>query len=139
MATILYMLNTNELDLSGFSVDELESLYNKLSEVLPTKTLLDVNLEHELLLLMRKGQQLLQDVLYDPDVPANQKAQVVNSLASTLEQLTKMQVSVHDSEKIKRVEHVFSKTLKALPVEVAEFALAEYKRQWQRQFKGTTK
>lgn len=133
------MRHMNELDLSGFSVEELESLYNKLSDVLPSQTLLDVNLEHELLLLLRKGQQLLQDVLSDPDVPANQKAQVVNSLANTLEQLTKMQVSVHDSEKIKRVEQVFSKTLRALPRETAEFALDEYKRQWQKQFKGMTR
>jgi len=126
--------DNNNLDLSGYSVESLEAIQRKLAEVLPSKTLLDVNLEHELLNLLRTGQQLMTTVLSDVDVPANQKAQVINSLASTIDQLVKLQNSVHDSERVKRLEYVFTKTLKSLPTEAAETALQAYQREWKKQF-----
>lgn len=129
------MRRDESLDLTGFDVTQLEDLQRKLAEALPGSTLLDVNLEHELLSLMRNGQRLLTDVLHDMDVPANQKSQVINSLASTLDQLSKLQNSIYDSERVKRLEYVFTKTLKSLPAEAAEVALAAYRREWEKQFK----
>jgi len=123
------------LDLSVFSIEQLEALQQHLAEVLPSQTLLDVNLEHELLNLLRTGQQLMTRVLSDDDVPANQKAQVINSLASTVDQLVKLQNSVYDSERVKRLEYVFTKALKSLPTEVAEVALQAYQREWKKQNK----
>lgn len=125
----------DEFGLEKLSVEQLERLQEDLLERLPHKTLLDVNLEHELLGLMRNGQKLLEDVLHDPDVPANQRAQVLNSLASTLDQLSKLQNNIYDSERIKRLEQVFTKTLKSLPVETAECALDTYQRELEKQFK----
>lgn len=124
----------NNIDFSGYSIESLEAIQRTLAEILPSKTLLDVNLEHELLNLLRTGQQLMTTVLSDVDVPANQKAQVINSLASTIDQLVKLQNSVHDSERVKRLEYVFIKTLKSLPTEVAESALQAYQREWKKQF-----
>lgn len=128
------MRGDNNIDFSGYSIESLEAIQRTLAEILPSKTLLDVNLEHELLNLLRTGQQLMHTVLSDLDVPANQKAQVINSLASTIDQLVKLQNSVHDSERVKRLEHVFTKTLKSLPTEVAESALQVYQREWKKQF-----
>ena len=125
----------DEFGLEKLSVEQLERLQEDLLERMPHKTLLDVNLEHELLGLMRNGQKLLEDVLHDPDVPANQRAQVLNSLASTLDQLSKLQNNIYDSERIKRLEQVFTKTLKSLPVEAAELALDAYQRELEKQFK----
>lgn len=123
------------IDLSRLTVEQLETLQATLADLLPPKTLLDVNLEHELLGLMRKGQELLANVLTDDTVPANQRAQVLNSLASTLDQLAKLQNTIYDSERIKRLEHVFTRTLKALPTDAAEYAIQVYKGEWEKQFK----
>jgi len=129
------MYKDDALDFSGYDVEALEAIQRKLAEILPSKTLLDVNLEHELLNLLRTGQQLMTAVLSDTDVPANQKAQVVNSLASTIDQLVRLQNSVYDSERVKRLEYVFTRTLKSLPTEVAEITLQTYKREWEKQLK----
>lgn len=128
------MRHTGLIDFREFSQEQLEAIQEALADRLPPKTLLDVNLEHELLGLMRKGQTLLSDVLTDDAVPANQRAQVLNSLASTLDQLAKLQNSIYDSERIKRLEHVFTRTLKALPSEAAEYALETYRGEWKKQF-----
>lgn len=137
-AIIFRMQIADKFGLSGFTPEELEQLRQHLSDVLPTASLLDVNLEHELLSLLRKGQNLLTTVLNDPGVPANQKSQVANSLSSLLEQLAKQQADIYSSEYLKRMEQVFIRTLKALPRDQAEFALEEYQRQWQKQFKKGT-
>lgn len=123
------------IDFSSYPTESLQAIQRTLASLLPSKTLLDVNLEHELLELMRDGQKLLRDVLADDAVPANQKSQVLNSLASTLDQLAKLQNSIHDSERVKRLEHVFIRTLKSLPAEAAEIALQAYQREWEKQFK----
>ena len=66
------------------------------------------------------------DVIDDDDTPANQKAQVANSLSAALVNLVKLQGDVHSSERMKRIESILIDTLKDLPVEAVEAFLANY-------------
>lgn len=126
--------------LKQLSREELVAFRDLLQTMVPDDSLLDINLEHELLALMRHGQKLLETVIVDTGIPANQKSQCLNSLASTLDQLAKRQAEVYDSERIKRCEQVFVKTLKGLSTQygdaVVEEALRIYSQQWGLQFRG---
>lgn len=94
---------------------------NKLA---PNKTLLDFNVESELISQYVKAQGLMSDTLNDTEVPANQQAQTVNSCMAVLTGIAKLQNEVYSSERVKRLEAVFISTLKALPN--AEDALEIY-------------
>lgn len=92
----------------------------------PSKALADMNLEHELLEQFETVKTLQNEVLIDESVPANQKAQVANTVASTLQQLVKAQADYYTSERFKAIEALMVKAMKLLPVEVAEKFIADY-------------
>jgi uncharacterized protein (UPF0147 family) len=108
--------------------DQLLELKELLDQRLPTMSLSELNLEHELLLQYERVKQLQQDVLNDDSVPANQRAQVANSVASTLQHLIKMQTEYSTAERFKAIEALMIKAMKRLPIEVATEFLAEYER-----------
>jgi uncharacterized protein YejL (UPF0352 family) len=62
-------------------------------------------------------QQLQSNVLQDGDVPANQQAQVANSLSAALTTLVKLQSDVFNSERFKQVEAVVIDLINSLPKE----------------------
>lgn len=117
-------VNSN-IDLKQFSPDDLIALHTELSRLIKPKTLMDINLEHELILQHGRTTQLIERLLNDDDTPANQKAQLINSCTQVLQQLAKMQNEVFGSEKVKRLEQAFIRTLKQLPN--ADEALTVYK------------
>ena len=67
-------------------------------------------------------------VIDDMDTPANQKAQVANSVVSTLAQLVKMQEDLRRDERLKRIESVLLEVIKTLPEETKAAFFEEYER-----------
>ena len=88
----------------------------------------DINLEHELMSQYAKVKKLQTDVLIDDSVPANQRAQVANAVASTLQQLIKMQVDLDRESKLRLMEECLIDTLKTLPDDARTDFFSEYER-----------
>ena len=112
--------------LDAYTLQELLDLRARIERRLPARSLKDLDLEGELTLQFLALQQLQNAVIDDDDTPANQKAQVANSLSAALVNLVKLQGDVHSSERMKRIESILIDTLKDLPVEVVEAFLANY-------------
>ena len=112
--------------LDACTLQELLDLRARIERRLPARSLKDINLERELVLQVMALQELQNSVIDDDDTPANQKAQVANSLSAALVNLVKLQGDVHSSERMKRIERILIDTLKDLPVEVVEAFLANY-------------
>lgn len=115
-----------QTDLQNLSVDELLSLRSEIDELLPARALGDIDLEHELVVQFLAVKSLQANVLQDDNTAANQKAQVANAVASTLQQLVKMQSEHYNAERFKRIEALLVKSMKLMPVEAAEAFLNEY-------------
>jgi DNA mismatch repair ATPase MutS len=79
-----------------------------------------LKLTEELGLNYRKGQVLLDETMRDAACPANQKAQVFNSVKSMLSQIIVEQGIVYSAERLKRFEIAFLKVLEKLPKESQE-------------------
>jgi hypothetical protein len=73
----------------------------------------DLNLEEEVLLNYKIAKHTLEDL--DDETPANQKAQVINSITSILKDLVKMQTELYDAERVKKMEACLIQVLKTLP------------------------
>ena len=82
--------------------------------------------EQELLKLRRQAKALYADIEYDGDTPANQKAQVLNSISSVLQALVKLQAEVHSTKKVQAIELALISTMKKQPQEVYEAFLTQY-------------
>ena len=102
-------------------------LYEALKSALPPHKLQDLDLAQELVLQFMRVKELQTSTLNDGSVKANQKAQVANSVAAILGQLTKLQVELHSAERIKLLETHLIKILKDFPDLSAGF-LSEYER-----------
>ena len=114
--------------LANMTKDELLELKELLDKQMPTMSLSNLNLEHELLLQYDRVKTLQQEVMHDDSVPANQRAQVANSVATTLQHLIKMQTEYSTAERFKAIEALMIKAMKSLPVDVATKFLEEYER-----------
>ena len=82
----------------------------------------DINLEHELMSQYAKVKKLQTDVLIDDSVPANQRAQVANAVASTL------QLDLDRESKLKLMEGCLIEAIKMLPEETKVAFFEEYER-----------
>jgi hypothetical protein len=102
--------------LDGLSDEELLSLRHRLDKKL-NLDLTKLNLADELGLQYRSGMILLSSVQDDEGTPANQKAQVFNSVGTMLQNIVKQQKVVYDAERLKRFESAFTKVLEDMPVE----------------------
>lgn len=71
----------------------------------------NLNLSEELGLVYRQGKDLLKTIQADDRVPANQKAQVYNSVAAQIDKLSKMRDKVFSQERLKRFEAALIKTI----------------------------
>ena len=85
-----------------------------------------MSLEQELVRQLRMTQLLQIDVIDDPDVPANQRAQTANAVAAILHNLAKLQTEVYTSERLKTIEAILIETLKTLPEEQQRRFMEEY-------------
>ena len=118
----------DSLDL--LSESELLDLRAKIDEKLPPRTLKSVNMEQELVMQLILAQKLQRETLEDNEdeapTPANQKAQVINSVASTMQMLAKLQIELYDSERLKRIEQILIASLEMMPSEAQEAFLERY-------------
>ena len=131
MATKLQTLHPTSkreaiFDLSGIDEAGLYLLMTEVEAKLPLKYLKDVSLEQELVRQLRMTQLLQIDVIDDPDVPANQRAQTANAVAAILHNLAKLQTEVYTSERLKTIEAILIETLKTLPEEQQRRFMEEY-------------
>ena len=119
-------LDLNPID--GLSVAELRALRREIEQRLPKDEIGELDLEQELVGQYREVKALMTLVIDDMDTPANQKAQVANSVVSTLAQLVKMQEDLRREETFKLMESCLVEALKALPDETREAFYVEYDR-----------
>lgn len=118
--------------LDAYTLQELLDLRTRIERRLPARSLRELDLEAELALQFAALQQLQNSVIDDDDTPANQKAQVANSLSAALVNLVKLQSDVHNSERMKKIESLLIDALRELPVEAVEAFLARYERELNR-------
>lgn len=86
----------------------------------------DINLQAETIRLFRQTKKLLKEVLKHAATPANQKAQVANSLHSLLRALSTQQIELYNAERLRRLEAVIVRLVRDLPEAQAEEFLAAY-------------
>jgi len=104
-----------KVSLEGLEPHELISLRAEIEARLPVKSLQDTDLVRELVLQMVSLQSLQNQVLASTDTPANQMAQVANSLSSALANLVKVQGDLYTSERFKKIEGLLIEYLDAQP------------------------
>ena len=115
-------------DLDAMTHDQLRALRDEIDRRLPEDKLSQMDLTQELLAQYRLVQRLQSDVLEDSEVPANQRAQVAGQVASTLQQLVKMQTEFQNAERFRSIENLLVRCLKLMPLHVAETFVAEYEK-----------
>lgn len=108
-----------QINLDGMPLDQLLELRLEIDKRIPVRGLKDLDLNRELVLQVLALQQLQADVINDDETPANQRAQVANSLSSALTTLVKLQSDVLNSERFKRVEAVVVDMINSQPSEEA--------------------
>ena len=118
----------DEIDLDEMSVDELRALRDEIDRRLPEEKLSQMDLTQELLSQYRLVQRLQTDVLDNEEVPANQRAQVAGQVASTLQQLVKMQTEFQNAERFRAIENLLIKSIKLMPRDAAEAFITEYEK-----------
>lgn len=117
---------SSEVDLTDWPVEDLLELRTLIDQKLPARALKDMNVEMEMVLQFMALQALQTRVINDDDVPANQQAQVANSLSASISTLAKLQNEVYTSERIKRIEGILVDTINTLPDEQRDQFLDEY-------------
>lgn len=101
--------------LEGMGESALIELRNQIDALLPVKRLSDISLEEEMVLQYRQVKALQTMVLSDSGIEVNKQSQVVNSCASALENLVKMQERYHHAERLKQIESSLIDTLNKMP------------------------
>ncbi len=106
--------------LMSMGEDELRDLRDAINVLLPEDTVANIDLQEELVGQYRKSRKLYDDVLTDPEVQANQKAQLANSLVAILAQMKKMQDDLMRDRTMQAIEAVLIDSIKTLPQEVRD-------------------
>jgi len=97
------------VEVTDLDEEELLLLRARIDDLLPATKLADIDLERELMLQLRTAQALQNRTLLTDDIPANQKAQVLNAVAASIQALIKMQAEYYTPERLKRIEtHLIS-------------------------------
>lgn len=115
-----------QVDLRGMPLDELLRLRGEIDKVLPVSNLADIDLNRELVLQMLATQRLQADVLDDDETPANQRAQVANSVQAALAGLVKLQSEVYTSERLKKIEQRLIEVMHTQPMELQVAFMGAY-------------
>lgn len=105
---------------AGLPEEQLLDLRVHLDALLPIRSLKDVNMETELVRQLSVVHRLQTEVLSDQSTPANQKAQCAGQVANVLAVLSKLQVEVYSSERLKIIEANLIECLQELPTETQE-------------------
>jgi len=82
----------------------------------------------ELAFVFTTTKELLQSVVRSDDTPANQQAQVVNSMLAVIEKIAKLRIDLYNADRVRRIEQTLIKTLRDFPRELQEKFLDAYER-----------
>lgn len=115
-------------DIDNMSVEELLALRAEIDARLPARGLSDMNLEGELVRQYYQVKALQAEVLVDYETPANQKAQVSNAVAGTLQQLVKMQTDLKRDEQLKLIEIALLEAIEDLPQDKKDGFFVRYEK-----------
>ena len=114
-------------DLDTMTHDELRELRDEIDRRLPEDSLDSLNLEKELVGQYRLVQRLQADVITNDDFAPNQRSQVAGQVASTLQQLVKLQEDLKREQTLKLMESVLVDMIKSMPEDFKTNFFAEYK------------
>ena len=114
--------------LNSMSQADLRRLRGNIDRLLPSNDVSSLNLEDELVQQYIKTRDLMDATLLDEACPANQKAQVCNSVVTILGQLVKLQEDLKREQTVKIMEATLIEAIKTLPEEVKGVFFAEYER-----------
>lgn len=96
---------------------------------LPEKgSLKNLDLDAELYAAYAKARNYLAEVQMAGDIPANQIAQVFNTLSGILKEIVKLQTELYNAERVKRLEAATIAAIKTAPKEVQERFFTEFER-----------
>ena len=115
-------------DLDTMTHDELRELRDEIDRRLPEDKLSQMDLTQELLSQYRLVKRLQDSVLMDDSIAPNQRSQVAGQVASTLQQLVKMQTEFHNAERFRAIENLLIKSIKMMPLDAAEAFISEYEK-----------
>lgn len=115
-----------DLRIENLTLQQLLTLRNEVEKRLPVKNLREISLERELILQHQASLELQNRCMQSSEIPANQLAQVSNSTAAVLQQLIRLQETVHTTERLKRIENKLIEALNTLPAETQEAFLLVY-------------
>jgi hypothetical protein len=108
---------TDKFDLDLMDQAELLALRDKIDGKITGINLSEINLPKEALVQFQRAKRLQEKASEATDIPMNQQAQVQNSLGSVLKDLAKIQMSLYDSEYLKRLKAATVKVVQTLPKE----------------------
>lgn len=86
----------------------------------------DLDLDKELLDQYKNAKEVLEDILRDESIAANQKAQVINTISAILQNIIKLQQELHNVERLKLIENTLIETLQSHET-LKEAFLKDYK------------
>lgn len=112
--------------LEAMTEEELLDLRSQVDALLPIRRLKDVSMEVELVRQLGVVHRLQAEVIDDENTPANQRAQVAGQVANVLAVLSKLQVELYSSERLKKIEAVLIETINMMSPEAQEFFFQEY-------------
>lgn len=101
--------------LKGLDEVALMNLRVHIDNRLPPTKLKNLDLEKELVIQFKISQHVQNMILEDLDTPANQKAQVLNSVVSTIQKLVEMQSNHYTTERLKEIENALIRALNDWP------------------------
>lgn len=105
---------------------DLRILKEILAELVPDQKVKELNLEDELMQQYTKTKRLMDEIAGDLDIPPNQKAQVGNSVVTTLTQLRNLQEDLRVQEGLKLTESILMEMLQTMPEEFKTEFFDEY-------------
>lgn len=113
-------------ELEELSQESLLVLRQRIDAKLTETKLGDINLERELVLQYTQTKFFLASILEDKTIPANQRAQAINSCSAILQHLIKMQTDLYGAERLKAMEAACIKAMKTMAPEAQEVFLSRY-------------
>ena len=112
--------------LKEMPVKELRKVLALIESLLPSQKVKNLDLEDELMQQYDKTKDLMDECIGDPDIAPNQKAQVANSVVSTLGHLVKLQEDLRLQQTLKLMESTLIDMIKTLPKEIKDEFFLEY-------------
>ena len=91
-------------------------------------SLAELDIEAELLNLYQDTRDFLEKASNDKEVAANQVAQIIGQLKGVLQDIVKMQTSIHDAERVKKLEFCILEAMKEIDTSAQDRFFLNYEK-----------